>query len=274
MFKKKLIMIIITAVIIAMPIIGFAAPDGFTVIKDGTVSVDAMLVQMRLRDLGYLCYRPTGKFGSMSVDAIKRFQANNDFQKDGQVGPTTFDALFQNALDRSGLRNDIVVYGETVDTVSNTGDAISWSVVSSVFQVGMTAKLTDTKTNTSFTIKRVGGENHAYVEPLTSRDTGEFYEMFSYDTETYNFLKSGRLTYEKRPCIIEIDGSRYAASLFGYVHGSDPVFIADPNDPDAEPGEDNEMKGYLSLYFSGSTTDVFNLADSESDANIKISSLQ
>ncbi len=274
MIRSKIWILILILVLVALPVIGLAAPDGFTVIKEGTVSVDGILVQMRLRDLGYLCYRPTGKFGPLSVDAIKRFQANNEFQKDGQVGPTTFDALFENGLDRSGLRNDLVVYGNSEDNISNTGDAINWSVVDKVFQVGMTATLTDTKTNTSYTVKRVGGESHAHIEPLTQRDTNAFYTMFSKNEDDYDFLESGRLTYEKRPCIIEIDGNVYAASLFGYVHGDDPLFIADPNNPEAEPGEDNGMNGYLCLYFSGSTSDVFNLADSEHDANIKTASLQ
>ena len=274
MFIKKLLIVMVILVMLALPMIGLAAPDGFTVIKESTVSVHAILVQMRLRDLGYLCYRPTGKFGSMSVDAIKRFQSNNDYQRDGQVGPTTFDGLFASGLDRSGLRNDLVVYGNSVDNVSNTGDAISWSVVSNVFQIGMTAEITDTKSNTTFTVKRVGGDNHAYVEPLTANDTGKFYEMFSYDEESYDFLESGRLTYEKRPCIVEVDGNVYAASLFGYVHGDNPSFIADPTNPEAEQGEDNEMDGYLSLYFSGSTSDVFNLADVESDNNVNAASLQ
>jgi len=274
MKKNKIVILIIAFVLIVLPVIGLAAPDGFTVIKQGTVSVDGILVQMRLRDLGYLSYRPTGKFGAMSVNAIKIFQGRNDKQIDGQVGPTTFDSLFEEGLDRSILKNDLIVYGNSEEAISNTGDAVNWSVVDAAFKLGATAELTDTKTNTSFTIKRVGGEGHAHIEPLTARDTNSFHTMFSKSKEEFDFLKSGRLTYEKRPCIVEIGDSVYAASLFGYVHGAEPQFIADPNNPDAAAGENNELTGYLCLYFSGSTTDVFNLSDFEHDANIKTSSLQ
>jgi hypothetical protein len=271
---KKKIVIFILIIVLALPIISFAAPDGFTVIKQGVVSLDGVMVQMRLRDLGYLSYRPTGKFGPLSVDAVKRFQANNDLQKDGQVGPTTFDILFEEGLDRSGLKNDLIVYGNSETGVSNNGDAVNWSVIDAAFPAGSTATLTDTKSRASFTIRRIDGENHAHIETVSEKDTNDFYDMFTKTADELTFLKSGRLTYEKRPCIIEISGKKYAASLFGYVHGDEPQYIADPNAPGEEVVEDNSMNGYLCLFFSGSTSDVFNLADSEHDANIRIASQQ
>lgn len=269
---SKIVLILILLMMVLVPIIGFAVPEGYTVIKKDVVSVDAILVQMRLSDLNYLAYRSTGKFGNISVYAMKQFELNNGLESDGQVGPLDFDTLFESGLARSKTKSDIVIYGDSDDTITHLGDGIGWAVVDAAFPAGTTATVQDCHTNISYTIKRVGGEGHAHVEPVTQRDTNAFIDMFTKDDTEAEYLTAGRLTYEKRPCVVTIGENSYAASLFGYVHGDDPGFVADPANPDAVPGEDNGMDGYLCLYFSGSTTDVLNMTDAEHEENIKAAS--
>jgi peptidoglycan hydrolase-like protein with peptidoglycan-binding domain len=271
--KKKTLLILILVVAIVIPVISFAAPDGFTVIKEGDINLNGIMAQYRLRDLGYLCYRPTGKFGPLSVDAVKRFQNNNGLQKDGQIGPTTFDLLFDSGLSRSGLKTDVIMYGNSEENISNTGDAIAWDSIDVVFKKGSTATIYDTKSPAKFTVKRVGGLGHAHVEPLTTKDTDGFFDMFTKTKEQLEYIKNGRLTYEKRPCVLEIGEKRYAASMFGYVHGDEPQFVPNPDNPD-ETIEANNMKGYLCLYFAGSTSDVFNMKDYEHDRAVEIAAQQ
>lgn len=266
---KKLILVFFILVLALVPIISMAAPEGYTVIKKNVVSVDTILVQMRLIDLNYLAYRPTGKFASTSVKVMQEFEKNNGLDSDGQVSPLDFDALFDNELVRSSYKSDIVIYGDSDDTITNLGDGINWSVVDAAFPVGTTANILDCHTNITYTIKRVGGDGHAHVEPLTERDTNKFYDMFTHTDTGYTYLEEGRLTYEKRPCVVTIGENSYAASMFGYVHGADPGWVTNPEDPEAEPGDDNKMDGYLCLYFSGSTTDVLSLTDPEHDANVE-----
>ncbi len=70
----------------------FARPSG--TVERGSSGSDARLVQKRLKELGY--YRGTvdGKFGNASVDALKRFQSNNNLNPDGKAGKATYDILF------------------------------------------------------------------------------------------------------------------------------------------------------------------------------------
>ncbi len=269
---SKLLLILLLLIVVLVPIASFAVAEGYTVIKKDVVSVDAILVQMRLIDLNYLAYRPTGKFGNISVYAMKQFELNNDLEADGQVNPTEFDALFENGLARSKTKSDIVIYGDSDDTITHLGDGISWTVVNAAFPVGTTAVVQDCHTNITFNIKRVGGEGHAHVEPVTQRDTNNFINMFTKDDTEVEYLKAGRLTYEKRPCVVTIGDNSYAASLFGYVHGDDPGVAVDPENPDAVPEEDNGMNGYLCLFFADSTTDVLNMSDPEHDANVAAAS--
>ncbi len=269
---SRLTVVLLLVVLVLAPVIGFAVPEGYTVVKKDVVSIDAMMVQMRLIDLNYLAYRPTGKFGNISVYAMKQFELNNGFDGDGQVDPSNFDALFGNGLVRSKTKSDIVIYGDSDENITHLGDGISWSVVDAAFPVGTTATILDCHTNIEFTIKRVGGEGHAHVEPVTKKDTAKFIDMFTKDDTEVEYLKAGRLTYEKRPCVVTIGENSYAASLFGYVHGEEPTVTVDPANPDAATAEDNGMTGYLCLFFSGSTTDVLNMTDAEHEANVKTAS--
>jgi len=266
---KRLIVLVVLVAMLVAPIIGLSAPEGFTVIKKDVISVDAMLIQLRLIDLNYLAYRPTGKFGNISAYATKQFQLNNGLEADGQVGPVVYDTLFGDGLVRSKYHNDIIMYGDSDDTITHLGDGISWSIIDAAFPVGTEATIQDCHTNISYTIKRIGGDGHAHIEPVTQRDTNAFYDMFTKDKVEVEYLQNGRLTYEKRPCVITIGENSYAASLFGYVHGSDPEFVPPADDPEAEAPDDNGMDGYLCLFFQGSTTDVLNLTDAEHEANVK-----
>ncbi len=193
---SKMIWILLMMVLVLAPVLGFAVPEGYTVIKKDVVSIDAMLVQLRLIDLNYLAYRPTGKFGNISVYGMKQFELNNAFDADGQVGPQDFDAMFGNGLVRSKTKSDIVIYGDSDDNITHLGDGISWSVVDAAFPVGTTATLQDCHTNISFTIKRLGGDGHAHIEPLTKRDTAKFIDMFTKDDTEVGYLEAGRLTYD------------------------------------------------------------------------------
>jgi peptidoglycan hydrolase-like protein with peptidoglycan-binding domain len=50
-------------------------------------------VQARLADLNYFDTSATGHFGPLTVDAVKRFQADRGLVADGIVGPQTYKAL-------------------------------------------------------------------------------------------------------------------------------------------------------------------------------------
>lgn len=66
--------------------------DNSITISPGSLGRDVLLLQKRLRELGY--DSPTdGYFGDKTVDVVKKFQAANHLNADGVVNPETWKAL-------------------------------------------------------------------------------------------------------------------------------------------------------------------------------------
>jgi peptidoglycan hydrolase-like protein with peptidoglycan-binding domain len=252
--KKKALLSILLALLIVLPPVSALAEneEGFTVIKVESTGPRVSLVQMRLRDLGYLNYRPTGVFGNMTRAAAMKFQEINSLSADGDVGEQTYEKLFLASMKRCPLPTG--TKSPTGPSANNKtkkyGTADDWfSVVSAAFPKGTTAKVTDLNSGTTYQVQRIGGENHAEVETATKADTKNFLKTFDKDAgKTY--------TWEKRAVTVEVGGKTFAASIFGWPHGESTISGSD-------------MPGHVCLYFSGSFSDIYGIKDPEHDAMVQ-----
>jgi peptidoglycan hydrolase-like protein with peptidoglycan-binding domain len=228
----------------------------FEILKPDSSGIPVFKVQMRLRDLGYLNYRPTGLYYTMTQNAVISFQQNNALDTDGQVGQITYDKLFSSDVVRKPLSASILVTsGLPLTTAPAPGEAADWStVVDAAFPVGTTATVTDYNTSKSFTVQRTGGTGHADVETADAAAYTTFLECF-------NVQGDEKPTWEKRAVVVNVNGSVYAASLFGHPDGADTI-------------ADNSMDGHVCLYFSGSTSDVFGFVDKEHEKMVKVAAGQ
>jgi hypothetical protein len=67
----------------------FAAPPGFPLYRDlvaGMEGEDVWAVQTMLRDLGYFAVNPTGTFGPVTIDALRRFYKDHGYLLPGVEG--------------------------------------------------------------------------------------------------------------------------------------------------------------------------------------------
>lgn len=222
-------------------------PTGFTVLKLESSGPDVTILQMRLRDLGYFCYRATGSYGALTRTAVIGFQEQNKLGIDGTVGENTFNKLFNKNLKRSLLdKATKVISGPVENKKTKTyGTAADWTTVSAIFPKGTTLAVMDFNTQITFNMTRTGGDGHAEVETVTNDDYKNFLKAFGNSP-----------TWEKRAVTVTINGTVYAASLFGWPHGEDTI-------------TNNGMEGHTCLYFMGSTSHVFGMEDKEHIEMIK-----
>ena len=69
------------------------APTGNSItISHGSLGSDVLLLQNRLKELGY-DLAADGYFGDKTVDVVKKFQAAHHFNVDGIINPETWEAL-------------------------------------------------------------------------------------------------------------------------------------------------------------------------------------
>ncbi len=220
--------------------------NAFEILKPDSAGIPVFKVQMRLRDLGYINYRPTGLYYTMTQNAVISFQQNNGLDTDGQVGQMTYDKLFSSDVVRKPLSASILVTSGSplVGDAPAPGEAADWStVVDPAFPVGATATVKDYNTGKAFTVQRTGGTGHADVEVVDAAANTTFRECF-------NIPEGEEPTWEKRAVLVDVNGTVYAASLFGHPDGEDTI-------------AENGMDGHVCLYFSGSTSDVLGFVDKE-----------
>lgn len=202
-------------------------------------------VQLRLRELGYFNFKPTGLFQSTSADAAKRFQSfqrdeqGNAIIADGTIGEQSLSILFTKDAVRNTITAGIPIGSSLVGAPKVTGKLMEWSEVKTLLVEGNSYKVIDFNTGTEFSLTYAGGENHAEAEATTAADTATLKTVFG-----------NAFSYYKRPVVIIIGDQKVAASLQGFPHGTDSV-------------SQNDMDGHVCLYFQGSLSHVGSLPDAE-----------
>lgn len=237
---KKLMLILVFIFIAVFPSGALASNDENTLMQ-GDSGQEVILLQQRLKDLGYLNYRPTGKFSDMTVSALIKFQTENGIDPDGQAGRQTQRILFSDDAKKCPMNSEISkISGPAFSgAYDGRGELSSWENINVLFTVGSTATVTDYNTGSTYEVSRVGGVNSAHVSTVSEND---------YDTYLYTF--GNGQSWEHRSCVVKIGTKNYAASIFGMPTGG-----SDANG--------SGMKGYTILYFNNSKTDLFSLPDEE-----------
>ncbi len=254
--KKTFVALILSILIVILS----AAPAGETLASGALADVVyaksatgpmVVRIQLRLRELGYLNFKPTGSYKSMTVDAAKAFQKNYrdsgyEMQVDGKMGAQSLELLFRYEAMRPSLSGISIPAGPKhgSGSISKTGDLVPWSSVKTLLKLNTEYTITDCYTGYTFRLVYTGGENHAEMEPMSLNTLAEFMQICG---EQYNYLK--------RPVVIEIDGQNIAASIQCWPHGSNTI-------------SGNEMNGHVCLFFDGSLSHVGSLPDVEHNENI------
>ena len=203
-------------------------------LKKGSEGDDVIMLQLRLKDLGYYNYKITNYFGSFTEQALINFQKVNKLSRDGVLGEDTYSIVYSN----DAKRKPIEVVVEPTPKPQYAGSSKipkaklrDWfSYVLPRFSRGETIKVYDVRTGISYNMIRVGGANHADVEPATAEDCAKLLATYG-----------GEWSWERRPIVVKLDGEYIAASTNGYPHGYETV-------------SGNDMTGQVCVHFLNSRT--------------------
>lgn len=228
----------------------FAEPPSDTILKQGDSGWEVVLLQRRLRALGFFSYKVSGEFGGYTAEALRQFQTSLGIKPiDGIMGGETAKYLYSNAARRGeGLVRKSPtptprvtpkpVYGKLVDWKTAKG-FVAWSG-------GPRFKVRDFRKGYEYYMIRVGGTNHMDVEPANAESTATF-------KKTYD----GRWSYTRRPVLVRFNGTWYAASTNGYPHGKETV-------------PKNNMNGQVCIHFVNSRTHGSDVIDPDHQRCIQI----
>jgi len=220
-------------------------------VRKGMQCDEVILLQMRLRDLGYFNYKITDYFGSYTEDAVKAFQKENGLSQDGVMGPNTFDILFSNDAKRAPVKEVIKPTPTprklpgSVKTVPK-GKLMEWNKGKNLFPRGTSTSVIDVYTRVQYSMTRVGGSKHFNVEPTTKTDCARL-------KSTYG----GTWSWTRRPVVIKLNGTWVAGSTNGMPHGYETV-------------KNNGMTGQVCIHLLNSATHIRGIPDAAHQRCVKI----
>ena len=152
---------------------------------------DIRAVQNKLNSLGYVAGTADGYYGNMTRDAIINFQSKKGLDADGEVGPTTWSALFNTSTSGGSGYSRILkltsplMYGEDIRAVQNRLNSLGYNAGTADGYYGngtrtavinfQTAKGLDadgdvgpTTWNALFNTSNSGGSGYSRILKLTS----------------------------------------------------------------------------------------------------------
>ena len=244
---RKIVAVLLVSATLASSLggIAWANPDNQgIVIKPGDNGDNVILLQLRLRDLGFYNYKITGYFGDFTNNSLQEFQKTNSIIADGVAGQNTLDLLYSNDAKRKLIEPRIKPQPKPISIKKVKYGALrDWfGYVNSRWPRGASSKVVDFDTGKSFFMTRVGGIYHADVAPSSKKDCAIFKSIYG-----------GEWSWDRRAVIVYIGGEAIAASTNGEPHGSTGV-----------PGNGMNSGSTLlqvCIHFLNSRTHIHNMRD-------------
>ncbi|HWT27666.1 MAG TPA: peptidoglycan-binding domain-containing protein [Mobilitalea sp.] len=260
----KLATVGMAALIALTPINASAA----TLIRKGSEGSQVRTIQTTLQSLGYYTYpKITGYYGSVTYDAVKRFQKKNGLYPDGIVGSKTQRVIFGKLLNASST-DTATNNGALVTTSPDKMGALDWfKQVQYIWPRGAVATVTDVDTGKSFKMERTFGTNHADTEPLTKEDS--------------NIIKSiwNGFNWERRAVVVRVGNCILAGSMTGMPHAgvdSAPAEVVVNGRSDSygtgvnlDAIKGNGVSGVLDIHFLNSRTHTTNVIQKSQQDMVK-----
>lgn len=257
MLLRKITSFVLVTVMLSMACASMAladsAADGI-LIKKGENNDNVILLQLRLRDLGFYNYKVTGFFGDFTSQALMDFQKENNLTADGVAGEKTLALMYSNRA----KRKDVKPY-KPPTTTTNTkkktyGALVDWSKINKLWKIGMRCKVIDLDSGITYYMIRCNRSYsvpHADVAPATKSDFEKMKKTYGGDLNAY-----------RRALVVIIGGQAYAASLYAEPHGSTGVKGNGMNKADGTLQQ-------VCIHFLNSRNNIHNMIDTAHQYQVK-----
>lgn len=121
---------------------------------------------------------------------------------------------------------------------------VNWNKGNKLFSKGDYVQIYDIKSGLTIRVRRLGGTNHAELEPATAEDTDKMLKM-----------GGGQFSWDSRPVILCVGGKYLAAAINTMPHGDESI-------------KDNNFDGQFCLHLVGSKTHGSNVENTNHQAAI------
>ena len=213
--------------------------DEGELILQGSTGEDVVRIQMRLFDLGFYTYKPTGSYQTVTKSAVVAYQVASGIMSDGSIGSESMHALFSRGAKRIDYHAEIPLTYTAQGAITQKGNATPWTTLKDKLTPDVPCRFRNAASGEEAILVFSSGEGHA---EMTLPST--FAERKQTVAALEKWLGSTNSFY-KCAVLMELDGQWIAASM--QWDGAEHVCV----------------------YFTGSTSHVLNFPDVEHDANIR-----
>ncbi|MGN0773834.1 MAG: peptidoglycan-binding protein [Candidatus Ventricola sp.] len=203
--------------------------------SEGDTGTMVTWIQESLKTLKYYSGTVTGKYGSLTKEAVRKFQKDNGLSADGVAGPKTIAKIMEEASKKNSSGSSGA--GDKTKVVYNV-DWFDVMKVKKAIVTGETLTLTDISRNVSFKVKVQSTGNHADVEPLTASDTKVLCSL--YDVTNAAQLEALNKWQRRAMLVTNSKGQQFVGSIYAIPHGLNTI-------------SGNNFSGQFCLHFLGST---------------------
>ena len=175
---KRITAAVLAAMLLALSLFSaYAEPQTKTEIySENSAGETVVRIQIRLRELGYLWFKPTGVYRAMTVKAVEEFQTRcvaygERLGVDGRMGEQSMLELFAPSAPKFRIPDSVhLPRGPIADTLKVKGEVQSWNAVKQKLNVNEEYTVIDCNTGKEFKLVFTGGENHAEAETASESE--------------------------------------------------------------------------------------------------------
>lgn len=204
----------------------------YPTLRKGATGDDVLMLQSKLKELGYYTGVVNGTYDSATVTAVKSFQKNNNTGVDGVAGAATLRILYE----RDPVRADEAPkpvptvapgVGEMQGPAPSSVELAHWfDDVKQNYKNGQRLTVYDPSTGLGWKLKIYAMGRHADCEPLTAEDTAIMYKAFG-----------NQNTWTPKPVYVNMpDGRWILATTHNVAHLTGSI-------------QDNDFDGHLCVHF-------------------------
>ena len=197
----------------------------YKVLKVGSRGSEVTALQQALINKGFLGQgEADGIYGSKTMAAVKAFQTANSLTANGIADATTQAKLYGAGGNTGNMKGNVFSLDWFVD---------GYALINAFPNVSVY----DCNTGVTWNAKYINGKNHADVIPASATDA----QLLT----AYSITGS----YVRRPCIITINGTKYAGSMYAVGHGTTNYC--------------SWFSGVMCIHFTGSKTHTSGRVDAD-----------
>lgn len=233
---KRLLLVLLACSMLLISGVSFG-DDSLMV--QGDKGEEVVRVQMRLFDLGFYTYKPTGSFQTVTRSAVVAYQVASGLMSDGSIGAETMQSLFSRGAKRVDFHAEVPLTFTAQGAITQRGNAMTWDELKARLTPETVYTVRNAATGEDVQLVFVSGEGHADMTLPAAVNEKRQAEtaLKAWLGETNSFYKCAAL--------LELDGQWIAASV--QWDGAERVC----------------------LYVKDSVSHVLGLRDAEHEANVR-----